>query len=93
MTVVIFALLIFFSLIEWIIIIDVILSWLVLFRINFRPRFIQSITIPMYEHVRRYIPSTFAGIDFAPLIIFIAIEFITKLLITLDPSVIGYLSR
>lgn len=93
MTVVIFALLIFFSLIEWIIIIDVVLSWLVLFRINFRPRFIQAITIPMYETVRKYIPSTFAGIDFAPLIIFIAIEFATKLLIMLDPSVIGYMSR
>lgn len=85
MTLFLFSLVIFLSLIQWVVFIDVILSWGTLFGINFRPRFIGSITLPLYETVRKFIPSTFSGIDFAPIIVFIAIEFLAKLIITLDP--------
>lgn len=93
MTILLFAFLIFLSLIQWIVFIDVILSWGTLIGIHFHPRFIQTVTLPLYETVRRFIPSSFSGIDFAPIIVFIIIEFITKLIISIDPSVIGLMSR
>lgn len=91
MTIVLFSLLIFLALIQWVVFIDVILSWGTLIGVHLRPRFIQAITVPLYETVRRFIPSSFGGIDFAPIIVFIAIELATKVIITIDPSVMGLL--
>lgn len=93
MTPILFSLLIFLSLIQWIVFIDVILSWGSLLGIHFRPKFIQSITLPLYETVRRFIPSSFGGIDFTPILVFIAIEILAKVLITLDPSILVFLSK
>jgi len=93
MTIVLFSLLIFLALIQWVVFIDVILSWGTLIGVHFRPRFIQAITVPLYETVRRFIPSSFGGIDFAPIIVFIAIELATKAIVTIDPSVIGLLPQ
>lgn len=93
MTLFLFCLLIFLSLIQWVIFIDVILSWGTLVGINFRPKFIQVITLPLYEIVRKFIPSSFGGIDFAPIIIFIAIELTTNLILKIDPSILGLLPR
>lgn len=93
MTLFLFSLLMFLSLIQWVIFIDVILSWGTLIGINFRPKFIQAITLPLYEIVRKFIPSSFGGIDFAPIIIFIAIELTTNLILKIDPSIAGLLSR
>lgn len=92
MTILFSSLLIFLSLIQWIVFIDVILSWGTLVGIRFRPKFIQAITFPLYDAVHRFIPSSFSGIDFAPIIIFIAIELITKLILAIDPSVVLLLS-
>lgn len=93
MTIVLFSLLIFLSLIQWVVFIDVILSWGTLIGIHFRPRFVQAITLPLYETVRRFIPSSFSGIDFAPIIIFIAIQLATNIIIMIDPGVMGLLPR
>ena len=93
MTLILFSLLLFLALIQWIVFIDVILSWGTLIGIHFRPKFIQSITLPLYGKVRQFIPSSFGGIDFSPIIVFIAIEIMTKLLIAIDPSILGLLSR
>ncbi|MDD5197337.1 MAG: YggT family protein [Candidatus Gracilibacteria bacterium] len=91
MTLLLFSLLMFLSLIQWVVFIDVILSWGTLIGINFRPKFIGAITLPLYETVRRLIPSSFGGIDFAPIIVFIAIELITKFILTIDPGIMGLL--
>lgn len=91
MTIILFSLLIFLALIQWVVFIDVILSWGTLIGVHFRPRFIQAITVPLYETVRRFIPSSFGGIDFAPIIVFIAIELATKAIVTIDPNVMGLL--
>lgn len=93
MTIILFSILIFLSLVQWMILIDVILSWLSLIGVYFRPKFIQAITTPLYETVRRYIPSSFSGIDFAPIIVFIAIEFMAKLIITIDPGILSLLPK
>lgn len=54
-----FSILIFLDLIKILIIIEVILSWLQLFGIVVRIRFLQSITKPIYDKVKKFIPTSF----------------------------------
>lgn len=56
--------------------IDIILSWLPLLWINFRPKFISDIMEPMYSNIKKIIPTTIWPIEFAPIIIYIAIVFL-----------------
>lgn len=93
MTVLLFSILIFLALIQWIVFIDVILSWGMLIGLNLRPRFIRAVTVPLYDTVRRYIPSSFGAIDFAPIIVFIAVELATKTILIIDPNVMGMLPQ
>jgi YggT family protein len=75
------------SVVTWIIIIQVILSWLFAFNIlntgsNGVRQFavaIDRITAPLYRPIRRILPD-FGGIDFSPLVILILIQVIKKLL-------------
>ncbi|MFA6090816.1 MAG: YggT family protein [Candidatus Gracilibacteria bacterium] len=93
MTLFLFSLLTFLDLITWIIFLDVIFSWGSLIGIHFRPKFIQAITLPLYETVRRLMPSSFSGIDFAPIIVYIVIIFIQSLLISVDPNIMTVLTK
>lgn len=93
MSILIFILFTFLNIITWIIFLDVILSWGALIGIYFRPRFIQSITIPLYEMVRRVIPSSFNGIDFAPIIVYIGIIFIQSILLSIDPTIVNMVHK
>ncbi len=79
------AIFIFLELIFYVVFIDVIISWLLLFWINFRPKFIADIIDPMYKFVRSIIPTTFWPIDFTPIIIIIIIYFLRWLLFLLNP--------
>ena len=71
----------------WIIIIQVILSWLFAFNVlNAGSGAVRSITMaldrltaPLYRPIRRMLPD-FGGIDFSPLVILILIQVINKLL-------------
>jgi YggT family protein len=75
------------SVLTWIIIIQVILSWLLAFNVvnagsgGVRAFVIalDRITAPLYRPIRRMLPD-FGGIDFSPLIILILIQVIKKLL-------------
>ena len=75
------------SVVTWIIIIQVILSWLFAFNVlntgsNGVRQFamaIDRITAPLYRPIRRIMPD-FGGIDFSPLVILILIQVIKKLL-------------
>jgi YggT family protein len=72
----------------WIIIIQVILSWLVAFNvINTHNDFVRSffnalerLTRPLYRPIRRLLPD-FAGIDFAPIVIVLIILVLDRLLL------------
>jgi|SRR6478672_3978582 len=75
------------SVVTWIIIIQVILSWLLAFNV-LNPSSggvrtvalaIDRITAPLYRPIRRLLPD-FGGIDFSPLVILILIQVIKKLL-------------
>jgi YggT family protein len=75
------------SVVTWIIIIQVVLSWLFAFNVlNAGSQGVRAfalaidrITAPLYRPVRRILPD-FGGIDFSPLVILILIQVIKKLL-------------
>ena len=75
------------NVLAWIIIIQVILSWLFAFNVlntgsNGVRQFamaIDRITAPLYRPIRRIMPD-FGGIDFSPLVILILIQVLKKLL-------------
>lgn len=71
----------------WIIIIQVIMSWLLAFNVlNTSSNGVRTIavaldriTAPIYRPIRRLLPD-FGGLDFSPLVILILIQVIEKLL-------------
>ncbi len=75
------------SIVMWIIIIQVVLSWLLAFNVlntsshgvRTVAMAIDRITAPLYRPIRRLLPD-FGGIDFSPLVILILIQVIKKLL-------------
>ncbi len=75
------------NVIWWIIVIQVILSWLVAFNVlntssEGLRRFVEAldrITAPLYRPIRRLMPD-FGGIDFSPLVLLILIQVIQMLL-------------
>ena len=75
------------TILTWIIIGQVILSWLLAFNVlnihsNGVRTFIlalERITAPLYRPIRKILPD-FGGIDFSPLVILILIQVIKKLL-------------
>ena len=70
----------------WVIIVQVILSWLVAFNvINTQSNFVRTVldalerlTAPLYRPIRKILPD-FGGIDFSPIILILAIQFLRKL--------------
>ena len=75
------------SVVTWVIIIQVILSWLFAFNVlNTSSSGVRTvavaidrITAPLYRPIRRILPD-FGGIDFSPLVILLLIQVIKKLL-------------
>ena len=75
------------TILTWIIIVQVILSWLLAFNVlnihsggvrNFIVA-LDRLTAPLYRPIRRMLPD-FGGIDFSPLVILILIQVLRKLL-------------
>ena len=70
----------------WIIIVQVILSWLVAFNvINTSSNFVRTmldgldrLTAPLYRPIRKIMPD-FGGIDFSPIVLILAIQILRKL--------------
>jgi len=75
------------TIVTWLIIIQVVLSWLFAFNVlNTGSQGVRTIavaidriTAPLYRPIRRILPD-FGGIDFSPLVILILIQVIRKLL-------------
>ena len=76
------------SIVTWVIIGQVILSWLFAFNVlNIHSAGVRAfamalerITAPIYRPIRRMLPD-FGGIDFSPLVILILIQVLKKLLV------------
>src|SRR3954469_16403934 len=75
------------TVLTWVIIIQVILSWLLAFNVlNTSSNGVRTLavaidrmTAPLYRPIRRMLPD-FGGIDFSPLVILILVQVIKKLL-------------
>ncbi len=93
MTLLILALFIFLRLMFYIVVFDVILSWLSLAWIRFRPQFIRDILDPIYSFIRKYIPTRFGAFDFTPIILIFWSEFLAYLILVNSPEVSQLLSQ
>src|SRR3954468_11063170 len=79
------------TVLTWVIIIQVILSWLLAFNVLNTSSggvrtiavAIDRITAPLYRPIRRILPD-FGGIDFSPLVVLIVIQVLHKLLDGID---------
>ena len=79
------------TIVTWIIIIQVVLSWLFAFNVlNSSSQGVRAfalaidrITAPLYRPIRRILPD-FGGIDFSPLVVLIIIQVLQKLLTGFD---------
>jgi YggT family protein len=79
------------TILMWIIIIQVILSWLFAFNVlNTTSHGVRAfaialdrLTAPLYRPIRRLLPD-FGGMDFSPLVVLILIQVLQKLLTGLD---------
>ncbi len=60
----------------WVVIIAAVLSWVRPDPSNPIVQILYRITEPAYQFVRRYIPATFNGIDFTPLVLIIGLQII-----------------
>ncbi len=90
MNTILIAILLLTDVIKYIIIFDIILSWLMLFWLKSRPKFIADIIDPMYNFIRKIIPSSFWPIDFTPIIILIILIIIKWVVYSIDPVVWEY---
>ena len=64
----------------WVVIIAALITWVQPNPYNPIVRFLWGITEPIYSFIRRYIPTTFGGIDIAPIILILALEFLQILI-------------
>ena len=71
------------SLYKWVIIISALLSWVNPDPYNPIVQMLYRLTEPAYRIVRRFVPTTFGGIDLAPIIIIFALIFIETFLTSL----------
>lgn len=90
MTTILLSILLLTDIIKFIIIIDIILSWLSLVWLNIRPKFVSDIIDPIYKSVRNIIPTSFWPIDFTPIIILFILIFIKWLVYSSDPNIATY---
>jgi YggT family protein len=75
----------------WVIIIAALISWVRPDPYNPIVQVLYRLTEPAYALVRRFIPTTFNGLDLSPLIIIIALQVIDVILINLLNGLAGAL--
>ncbi len=66
---------------SWVVIIAALITWVQPNPYNPIVRFLWNVTEPVYRYIRRYIPTTFGGVDIAPIILILALQFL-QILIT-----------
>ncbi len=67
----------------WVVIIAAVLSWVRPDPNNPIVQILYRVTEPAYQFVRRYIPATFNGIDFTPLVLIIGLQVIDILFVNI----------
>jgi YggT family protein len=69
------------SIFMWIVIARAVLSWVSPDPYNPIVRFINRVTEPVLYQIRKRIPVSFGGIDFSPIIVFLAIIFLQRFVV------------
>jgi len=69
------------SIYMWVVIARAVLSWVSPDPYNPIVRFIHTITEPVLYQIRRRIPVSFGGIDFSPILVFLAIIFLQRFVV------------
>ena len=82
------AIIIFFKILTYIIFFDVILSWLTIFWLKIRPQFVANIIDPIYNNIKKILPTTIWPIDLTPIVVIITIIFIEWLLYLMFPDLL-----
>lgn len=67
----------------WVIIIAALISWVRPDPYNPIVQMLYRLTEPVYAYIRKYIPTVIGGMDLAPLIVIIALQFIDLFLVKL----------
>ena len=65
----------------WVVIIRAVLSWVNPDPYNVIVRFIHNVTEPVLHPIRSKLPIHFGGIDFSPIVVFLAIIFLRTFLV------------
>jgi YggT family protein len=69
------------SIYMWILIIRALVSWVNPDPYNPIVRFLYAVTDPLLYRVRRFLPLSFGGIDFSPIVVIVAIIFLQAFLV------------
>jgi uncharacterized protein YggT (Ycf19 family) len=84
------AILLFGDILKRIILIDVILSWLIIFWIRLRPKFIASIIDPIYKKIKEIIPTTFWPLELVPIVALMILLLLQQLVYAYDAELMWY---
>jgi len=85
---IILAILLFLNLLLYLVFFDVILSWLTIVWLNFRPKFLADIIDPIYNNIKKILPTTIWPLDLTPIVLVFIIFFTTSLLLSFFPEVV-----
>lgn len=72
----------------WVVIAAAVVTWVNPDPMNPIVRVLRGLTEPVFHRIRRYIPTSFGGLDIAPMILILAILFLQQVII---PSLLGWL--
>ncbi len=59
----------------WVVIISALITWVKPDPYNPIVQILRKLTEPVYEYMRRYIPTVISGVDLAPIILILALQF------------------
>jgi len=67
----------------WVVIIAALITWVNPDPSNPIVQILRRLTEPVYRKMRKFFPTSFNGIDFAPIILILALQFLSQILIRL----------
>lgn len=71
------------TLYTWVIIIAALITWVRPDPYNPIVQILQRLTEPVYAFIRRFIPTVISGVDVAPIIVILALQFINMFVVKL----------
>jgi len=67
----------------WVVIISALITWVNPDPSNPIVQILRRLTEPVYRKMRQFFPTSFNGIDFAPIILILALQFLSQILMRL----------